>query len=254
MRAIDVSVPQSLWQASSEILPELWKSVACSLAFVMVWAIDWLVADVTEYLLTWLTCEHVISSFLPIDLATIGTFNHCPDIYVGILIQTHVLFNHLLSNLKWLQMWCFIDTLRPFFVMLLSFCRVKTCPTKVLPTLSTLDMSTTTLDFRNSYTTLWVWAPFGALLEVNLVKSVFYFLISFLDVVDFRFVFDKQIDSVNHTSLEWMNLFFAVKAKVKFTVLAFTWIILLVFYCNRPTGWQWTPAHVIHLLNCIFEH
>ena len=169
MRAIDVSVPQSLWQASSEILPELWKSVACSLAFVMVWAIDWLVTDVTEYPLTWLTSEHVVSSFLPIDLATIGTFNHCPYIYVWILIQAHVLFNHLLSNFKWLQSWCFIDTLRPFFVMLLSFSRVKTRPTKVLPTLSTLNMSATTLNFRNSYATLCIWAPFSALLKVNLV-------------------------------------------------------------------------------------
>ena len=169
MRAIDVSVPQSLWQASSEILPVLWESVACSLAFVMVWAIDRLVTDVTEYLLTWLTSEHVIFSFLPIDLVTIGTFNHCSDIYVGILIHTHVLFNHLLSYLKWLQSWCFIDTLRPFFVMLLSFCRVKTCPTKVLPTLSTLDMSTTTLNFCNSYATLWIWTPFSALLKVNLI-------------------------------------------------------------------------------------
>ena len=135
----------------------------------MVWAIDWLVADVTKYLLTRLTCKHVISSFLPIDLATIGTFNHCPDIYVRILIQTHVLFNHLLSDLKWLQMRSLINTLRPFFVMLLSFCRVKTCPTKVLPTLSTLDMSTTTLDFCNSYATLLIWTPFSALLEINLI-------------------------------------------------------------------------------------
>ena len=169
MRAIDVSVPQSLWQASSEILPELRKPVACSLAFVMVWAIDWLVANVTEYLLTWLTSEHVISSFLPIDLATIGTFNHCPDIYVRILIQTHVLFNHFLSNLKWLQMWSFIDTLRPFFVMLLTFCWIETCPAKVLPTLSTLDMGATTLDFCNSYATLWIRTPFSALLEVYLI-------------------------------------------------------------------------------------
>ena len=169
MRAIDVSVPQSLWQGSSEILPMLWESVACSLAFEMVWTINRLVTDVTKYLLTRLTSEHVISSFLPIDLAAIGTFNHCPDIYVGILIQTHVLFNHLLSNLKWLQSWSFIDTLRPFFVMLLSFCRVKACPTKVLPTLSTLDMSTTTLNFCNSYATLLIWTPLSALLKVNLI-------------------------------------------------------------------------------------
>ena len=169
MRAIDVSVPQSLWQASSEILPELRESVACSLAFVMVWAIDWLVANVTEYLLTWLTSEHVISSFLPIDLATIGTFNHCPDVYVRILVQAHILLDHLLSNLKWLQSWCFIDTLGSFFVMLLTFCRVKTCPTKVLPTLSALDMSATTLNLCNSNTTLCIRTPFSALLEVNLV-------------------------------------------------------------------------------------
>ena len=65
--------------------------------------------------------------------------------------------------------------------MLLTFSRLEACPAKILPTLSTLDMSTATLYFSNSDSTFWIRAPFGAVFNVDFVKSVFYFIVAFLN-------------------------------------------------------------------------
>lgn len=109
LRAIDVSVPQSSDQASSEILPLLREpSACCNIYLVMLFTIDWFIANVAECVVTRLTGNHVVSPILPCNLVTMRTFNYCPDIDIRVFIHTHVLLYHLLSDFDRLQMWFLI--------------------------------------------------------------------------------------------------------------------------------------------------
>ena len=186
----------------------------------MTFILDWLIADIAESTSTLLTSHKVLPILLHIDSAAVGTSNAKLDIDEWILILSHVLLDHFQCHLQGQLMSIILPAIWVLLVVLLSLSRRTARPTKLLIALGAADLSTgTAVNEGDPDATLDIGTPLGAMLQVDFIQSRLHDGIVLLDLHHLVGKFLHQIDPVNRTSLEWMHMLLAVKAKVQLTVL-----------------------------------
>lgn len=111
-----------------------------------------------------------------------------------------------------------------FFEVLLTLCWTITNPTKVLPTLSALDLSTATFNFCNSDVAFGIWTEFGTMLKCKFCKLLLNYLVLLSKICNKIYKIRHEINSVALASFVWMNMFFAINTESKLTMLALTYI------------------------------
>ena len=137
--------------------------------------------------------------------------------------------------------------------MLLALGVLKTYPTEPCPALRALHLGAATADQGNLGTAFLVRTRFSAVLEIDLIESVFHQSVLLCDLCHQRSVLDKHIDPVNVAAFSWVDMFLTIDAKVMLTVVASAGIFIYLNHSNASTSWNWTPAHVVHISNSILN-
>ena len=207
-----------------------------------------LVADVAELCRALFTRKQILASTFAIDRTACGTLATELNVDVWVLCHAHIALDHLKSDLDRLECAFIAPMIGLLFKVFLAFCRVHAFPAKPSPALCALDLGAPATCKCNPGATLTIGASFGAVLDIQLIKTILNNLVLVCDFFHLLGKLSEQIQTMDKTPLKWMHMLFAVQAEMEIAMIASTRIITLDAGYRATSGHR-TPAHVIHGLN-----
>ena len=114
-------------------------------------------------------------------------------------------------------------------------------------------MSAATFVFGDAHITLGVGTKLRALVEVEFAQLQLKIPVFVFDFRKKLLELRQQVDSVERTPSEGMNMFVAVKTESELTVLALAVVLVSLQICKRATRRNRTVANVVHLGNRIVD-
>ena len=223
--------------------------LALRLPVVVLLARNSLVADVAVGLLTLSTDKHVECAPLGVDVHALGAESAVLDVDAGVLRETQVLLDHLISDGEGKNCALVRVALRALLEVLLALSRGATVPAHPGEAARTLNVSAASGLLRDGRMALWVGAGFGAVLDKELTelqRILFVLKIDLLNIVGKSVL---QVYSVFGTPLEGVLSLSAVETEQKFTVLAPADILCLLDVGDTFAARQRAPPNIVHLFN-----
>jgi len=223
--------------------------LALRLPVVVLLARNSLAADVAIGLLTLSADKHVECAPLWVDVQALGTESAVLDVDAGILRQTQVLLDHLISDGEGKNCALVRVALRALFEVLLALSRSATVPAHPGKAARTLNVSAASGLLRDGRMALWVGAGLGAVLDKQLTELQRILLVLQIDLLDVVGKSVLEVDSVFGTPLEGVLSLSAVETEQKLTVLTPAHILRLLDVGDTFAARQRAPTNVIHLFN-----
>ena len=150
------------------------------------------------------------------------------DVYIWIRVSTQMLLDHIKCNFDRLKLTIKRNMVRVFLEMLLPFSRTYTYPAESLITLGAFDLGASTVWVqRDSNSTLHIWTSLCAVLHKDFIQSLLHKRVLLLDFGHLIRKFSHQINPINWTSFERVNMFLTVETKKILTMSASSHILVL---------------------------